>query len=151
MEKLNSIYNMEYFKNIPNETFDHDIVFARFIIFIRKAIIRKRKDYCNSNNMHKCKNIYLGEDELSYLIDETNFEESVINSIMSSLVKANLKLSLKNLSKPQRRVILYFYFYDKDMKYISRKMQISLSCVYRLKSRAEQNLIKLYLNKEITL
>ena len=36
LREIHSLFDMELFKNIPKDTFDHDIVFARFILFMRK-------------------------------------------------------------------------------------------------------------------
>ena len=145
LREIQSIFDMEYFKDIPKDTFDHDIVFARFIIFMRKAIMHVKKDYCEKNNIRYVKNLYLKEETLEFLIDETNAEESAIRNIVNEENELTLKLALKDLSMTQRLVIDLFYFQNMNIDEIAKELEISFQAVYGLKSRAEKKLKKAFI------
>lgn len=145
LREIRSLFDMEYFRDIPKYTFDHDIVFARFILFMKKSFLLQKINYCRKNNIRFTRNMYLKEDELENIADEANTEESAIRYLMNDENRSTLKLALKDLSIAQRNIICYFYYEKMDIEEIAKELEISIQSVYKTKSRAEKKLKKLFI------
>jgi len=144
LREIHSLFDMELFKNIPKDTFDHDIVFARFILFMRKSIIHKKRDYCIQNNIRSRRNMYVKDEDLDSIVAECNTEESAIRNLINSKNRSIIKLALNSLTLSQRYVIIYFYYENMNIDEIAKELNLKPRGVYALKSRAEERLKRLY-------
>lgn len=113
--------------------FSNDIVFARYINYMRKALLNRRLNYLR----HKK---YLLEKEISMSNEEWEELSNRGNSDHSFFSKRDLKFALNKLNDNQRKVIVKYYYENK--KIIAEEMNINENAVKQLKLRAINNLKK---------
>ena len=83
--------------------FSNDIVFARYINYMRKALLNRRLNYLR----HKK---YLLEKEISMSNEEWEELSNRGNSDHSFFSKRDLKFALNKLNDNQRKVIVKYYY-----------------------------------------
>lgn len=116
--------------------FSNDIVFARYINYMRKALLNRRLNYLR----HKK---YLLEKEISMPNEEWKELSNRDNSDHSFFSKSDLKFALSKLNENQRKVIVKYYYENKKIKVIAEEMNINENAVKQLKLRAINNSKKL--------
>ena len=115
--------------------FSNDIVFARYINYMRKALLNRRLNYLR----HKK---YLLEKEISMSNEEWEELSNRGNSDHSFFSKRDLKFALNKLNDNQRKVIVKYCYENKKIKIIAEEMNINENAVKQLKLRAINNLKK---------
>ena len=120
--------------------FSNDIVFARYINYMRKALLNRRLNYLR----HKK---YLLEKEISMSNEEWEVLSNKDKTDHSFFYKKDLKIALDKLNENQREVIILYYYENKKIRAIAEKMNMSENAVKQLKLRAINNLKK-YLEED---
>lgn len=119
--------------NIENE-FSDDIVFARYINYMKKTLLHKKLDYNKHQDFLKCQEQYLKQEEWAVL---SNKEDSSVHSIFILKEDYNkLNIAISKLTEKQRYVIINHYYYNQSLNKIAEKMKIEVNAVYQLKVRA---------------
>ena len=120
--------------------FSNDIVFARYVNYMRKALLNRRLNYLR----HKK---YLLEKEISVSNEEWEVLSNKDKTDHSFFYKKDLKTALDKLNKNQREVIVLYYYENKKIRVIAEKMNMSENAVKQLKLRAI-NKLKKYLEED---
>ncbi len=120
--------------------FSNDIVFARYVNYMRKALLNRRLNYLR----HKK---YLLEKEISMSNEEWEVLSNKDKTDHSFFYKKDLKTALDKLNKNQREVIVLYYYENKKIRVIAEKMNMSENAVKQLKLRAI-NKLKKYLEED---
>ena len=120
--------------------FSNDIVFARYVNYMRKALLNRRLNYLR----HKK---YLLEKEISMSNEEWEVLSNKDKTDHSFFYKKDLKIALDKLNENQREVIILYYYENKKIRVIAEKMNMSENAVKQLKLRAI-NKLKKYLEED---
>ena len=132
------LFNKE--NNEKENEFANDIVFARYINYMRKALLNRRLNYLR----HKK---YLLEKEISVSNEEWEVLSNKDKTDHSFFYKKDLKIALDKLNENQREVIILYYYENKKIRAIAEKMNMSENAVKQLKLRAI-NKLKKYLEED---
>ena len=137
-------YGLKYLFNKENHEqdneFSNDIVFARYVNYMRKALLNRRLNYLR----HKK---YLLEKEISVSNEEWEVLSNKDKTDHSFFYKKDLKIALDKLNENQREVIILYYYENKKIRVIAEKMNMSENAVKQLKLRAI-NKLKKYLEED---
>lgn len=115
-----------------------DIVFARYISYMRTALLHKRIDYLKHKKYLLDKEISMSNKEWEKLFNTDNFEYSFLNE--EKCKNEELVKALKQLTEKQRKVIIQYYYKNKKLKEIAKDMNKDESTVRKLKDRAIEKL-----------
>ena len=121
-----------------NIEFKNDIVFARYISYIRTALLHKRIDYLKHKKYLLDKEISMSNEEWENLYNTDNFDYSFLNE--EKCKNEELVKGLKQLTEKQRKVIIQYYYKNKKLKEIAKDMNKDESAVRKLKDRAIEKL-----------
>ena len=135
---LKDLFNKD--NDEQDNEFANDIVFARYVNYMRKALLNRRLNYLR----HKK---YLLEKEISVSNEEWEVLSNKDKTDHSFFYKKDLKIALDKLNENQREVIILYYYENKKIRAIAEKMNMSENAVKQLKLRAI-NKLKKYLEED---
>ena len=121
-----------------NIEFKNDIVFARYISYMRTALLHKRIDYLKHKKYLLDKEISMSNKEWEKLFNTDNFEYSFLNE--EKCKNEQLSKAMRKLTEKQRKVIIQYYYKNKKLKEIAKDMNKDESTVRKLKDRAIEKL-----------
>lgn len=124
-------------ENRENE-YNNDIVFARYISYMRTALLHKRIDYLKHKKYLLDKEISMSNEEWEILSNTDNFAHSFLSE--ENCKNEKLKIAIEKLTEKQKKVIIQYYYENKKLKEIAKEMNTSESAVGRLKNKAIGNL-----------
>lgn len=128
---------------MPNE-FNNDIVFARFINYMKKALLHKKINYLKHCKLLKEQEMQLEEKEWNML---SSNDDMVHSFVLFNWKNENETSILKILTKKQRKVIIAIYYEEKTIEIIAKDLKLTPNAIYQIKFRAMEKLNK-YLKGE---
>ena len=124
--------------------FENDIVFARFLKYMKKALLHKKLNFLKHQNYIKRKEVCLKDEEWVQIPDTGNVAHSsfaLLESNCSEKAKNLIRIMTK-LTEKQKRVLYMSYVEKKTAKSIAITMNVSEKAIEQLKSRAIKRLRK---------
>lgn len=128
-----------------NVEYKDDIVFARYINYMRTALLHRRIDYLKHKKYLLDKEISMSNEEWEFLSNTDNFTHSFLSG--ENCQNEELKRAIEKLTQKQKKVIIQYYYQNKNLKEIANGMNITESAVSKLKNKAIEKL-KNYLEGE---
>lgn len=118
--------------------YEDDIVFAKFINYMRTALLHKKIDYLKHKKYLLDKEISMSNEEWEILSNTDNFAYSFLSE--ENCNNAELSKAIRKLTEKQRKVIIQYYYKNKKLKEIAKEMNKDESTVRKLKDRAIEKL-----------
>lgn len=117
---------------MSDNEFKDDIVFARFLNYMQIALLHRKLNY----EKH-IESIKKQEEKLNY-IEWTKIPDKTDNNPFENLKRdyENLKIAINKLTPEQRYVIINYYFKNKTLSKIAKKLNSNVNAVKQLKLRA---------------
>lgn len=118
---------------MSNIEFEDDVVFARFLNYMQIALLHRKLNYEKHN-----KSIKKQEEKLNY-VEWTKIPDKTDNNNPFENLKRdydNLKIAIEKLTPEQRYVIINYYFKNKTLSKIAKKLNSNVNAVKQLKLRA---------------
>lgn len=125
-----------------NREFENDIVFARFINYMKKTLLNKRIDYLRHQTYLKKKEKLLNEKE--WIVFSVN--DDTVYSFFDFEQK-EIKNAIKQLTEKQQKVLYLNLIKKMTLKQIGEKLNISTNAAEKIKIRAIKKL-KDYLRRD---
>ncbi len=123
---------------MPNE-FNNDIVFARFINYMKKALLHRKINYLKHYKILKEQELQLNQEEWNVL----SSKDDMVHSFFAFNEKdENEQKILRLLTEKQRQVIKALYYEEKSIETIARHLKLTPNAIYQIKFRAMEKLKK---------
>lgn len=133
MEKKDYFEELEKEKKFFQNEFEDDIVFARFINYMRKALRHKKINY------HKHQNFLRNKEQNLSIVEGTGLfvrDSSVSSFFDFSHNYTELNSALEKLTQKQRVVIINYYYKNQSLSKIAKELNMKSNAVKQLKLRA---------------
>lgn len=140
MKKENYLVNnlkKNFFKETQDE-FAKDVVFARYINYMKKALLNKRLDFLKHQKYINQKEQTISDEEWTTLSARDNFVHSFFDGKNNIEIERNveLKIAIDKLTEKQRKVIILHYYNKKPLKIIAKELNMKENAVRQLKFNA---------------
>ena len=124
-------------ENFTNE-FENDIVFARYINYMKKALLNRKLDFLKHQKYINQKEQTISDEEWTILSDKGNSVHSFFNvqnniGFESSI---ELKIAIDKLTEKQKQIIILHYYNKKPLNVIAKELKMKESAVRQLKYKA---------------
>ena len=124
-------------ENFTNE-FENDIVFARYINYMKKALLNRKLDFLKHQKYINQKEQTISDEEWTILSNKGNSVHSFFNvqnniGFESSI---ELKIAIDKLTKKQKQIIILHYYNKKPLNVIAKELKMKDSAVRQLKYKA---------------
>ena len=124
-------------ENFTNE-FENDIVFARYINYMKKALLNRKLDFLKHQKYINQKEQTISDEEWTILSDKGNSVHSFFNvqnniGFESSI---ELKIAIDKLTEKQKQIIILHYYNKKPLNVIAKELKTKDSAVRQLKYKA---------------
>ena len=118
---------------MSNIEFEDDVVFARFLNYMQIALLHRKLNYEKHNESIKKQEKKLNYVEWTKIPDKTDN-----NNPFEDLKRDydNLNNAINKLTPEQRYVIINYYFKNKTLSKIAKKLNSNVNAVKQLKLRA---------------
>lgn len=120
-----------YEKLFLENEFKDDVVFARYINYMKKALLNKRLDFLKHEKYINQKEQTVSDEEWVILSDKDNFVHSFFAE-----KSVELKIAIDKLTKKQRQVIILHYYNKKPLNIIAKELNMKENAVRQLKFKA---------------
>ncbi len=132
-------------ENFTNE-FENDIVFARYINYMKKALLNRKLDFLKHQKYINQKEQTISDEEWTILSNKGNSVHSFFNvqnniGFESSI---ELKIAIDKLTEKQKQIIILHYYNKKPLNVIAKELKMKDSAVRQLKYKAIIKLKKYY-------
>lgn len=128
---------------MPNE-FADDIVFARFIKYMKKALLHRKINYLKHCKFLRKQELQLDQKEWDVLSSKDDMEHSFFAFKDKEKYKQKI---LKILTEKQGKIITELYYEEKSVETIAKDLKLTPNAIYQIKFRAMEKLKK-YLKGE---
>lgn len=131
----------DYFENLLKEDneFVDDVVFARFINYMKKALLHKKIDYIRHQEYLARKEKFITHEEWNVLSDGDTFCSFFA---FDSNNKHKLSGAIKKLTERQQIIIISYYYNKKSLKIIADELESTVDSIAHSKQRAITRLKK---------
>lgn len=121
-------------ENFTNE-FENDIVFARYINYMKKALLNRKLDFLKHQKYINQKEQTISDEEWTILSNKGNSVHSFFNvqnniGFESSI---ELKIAIDKLTEKQKQIIILHYYNKKPLNVIAKELKMKDSAVRQLK------------------
>lgn len=119
------------------EEFADDIVFARYIKYMEKALLNRKLDYLKHQKIISQKEQTISDEEWTIMSYKDNSVHSFFNYQSNDLEqKVALKIAIDKLTEKQKKVIILHYYNKKPLNIIAKELNMKESAVRQLKFKA---------------
>ena len=124
-------------ENFTNE-FENDIVFARYINYMKKALLSRKLDFLKHQKYINQKEQAISDEEWTILSNKGNSVHSFFNvqnniGFESSI---ELKIAIDQLTEKHKQIIILLYYNKKPLNVIAKELKMKDSAVRQLKYKA---------------
>ena len=102
-----------------------DIVYAKFISYMKKALLHKRIDYLRNQDYLRRKEMNISENDCVVLSITDSTMQSFFDFNSNEIRLTRLKYALEKLTKKQQKVIYLNYKKKMTLKSIGKELNIS--------------------------